>query len=312
MLALQVRRTALRDVYPGGVAYVDPHFPVDRRWSPFHRPVHAIERGEDVELNGELTIVGPRTQFGGQQLRGRYETYWFTGDEVAGLSVLAQGAEPVGAVFGSFCTARDGFVDLTTREGLGLRVPGPPRPERRYVTGSHTTLIRIPVGDENPIRVDILLDAGHRPCGYIVGGEVEILSWGRRILPGETGRVSAQDLLAALGSVPADDRPEVVRRSSGFLGRRKEEPLGYVVDLDFYSAWALVVEDAQEALTAGDALTAGEMRDLLVDPLYRAGSDLGVELEAAASEGGPSWLVEVDSAAGHLRLVVAEVSLPDG
>lgn len=230
---------------------------------------------------------------------------------MAGLSILAQGTEPVGAVFGSFCTAQEGFLDLTTREGLDLRVPGPPRTERRYVPGNGTTLIRVPVGDENPVRADILLDAQHRPCGYIIGGGVETLSWSQRILPGETGRVSAQALLAALGSVPADDRPEVVRRTSGFLGRRKEQPLGYVVDLDFYSAWTLVVEDAQEALAAGDALTAGGMRDLLVDPLYRAGPDLAIELDTAVSEGRPSWLVEVDTAGGHLRLVVAEMSLPD-
>ena len=301
MLPLQVRMTTPRQVYPGGVAYVDPDFPVERMWSPCHRPVHAVERGEDVELNGELTIVGPRTQFGGQTLRGRYETYWFTGEEVAGLSLLEPGAEPIGAVFGSFCTAHEGFVDITTREGLDLRVPGPPRPERRYVRGNGTTLLRVPVGDANPIRVDILLDGRRQPCGYIVGGEEEILSWPKRILPGETGRVSSQDLLSALHTVPADDRPEVVRRTSGFLGRRKKWAAGFVGDVDFFSTWSILITGAD------GALTTGEMRDSLVDPIYRVGPDLAVEL----AEDEPGWLVEIDSTDGHLRLVFAEVSLPD-
>lgn len=308
MLPLRVGMTTPRYVYPGGLAYVDPDFPVERMWSPHHQTVHAVERGEDVELNGELTIVGPRTQFAGQSMQGRHETYWVTGEETAGLSLLASGVTPIGAVFGSYCTAHEGFVDVTTREGLDLRVPGPPRPERRYVHGNDTTLIRVPIGYENPIRVDILIDARRRPCGYIVGGEVQIPSWSDRIQPGETGRVSSQDLLLALGSVAADDRPEVVRRTSGFLGRRKDRAMGYVVDVDFVFSWQLLVADAQEAFGTGEAMTAREMRDLLADPLYRVGPDLGVSL----TEGGPGWLVEIDSTDGHLRLVVADVSLPDG
>lgn len=306
MLPLQVRGTSPRDIYPDGVAYVDPDFPSTRLWSPQHRPVHVVKRGEDVELNGELTIVGPRAQFGGQPMRGLYETYWFTGDGLSGLSLLEQGSTPIGAVSGGFCTAHEGFVDITTREGIGLQIPGPPRPERHYVRGSGTTLIRVPVGDGDPVMTDILLDARHQPCGYIVGGDLEIRSWSERILPGERGRASSQDLLSALRSVAPDDRPEVILRTSGFLGRRKDRPMGYVVDVDFLSSWEILVEDAVAALAAGEAMTAGEMRDLLVDPLYRAGPDMGVSL----MDGDPGWLVEIDDTDGHLRLVVADVVLP--
>lgn len=307
MFPLRVGMTTPRYLYPGGLAYVDPHFPVEKMWSTQHQVVHAVERGEDVELNGELTIVGPRAQFGGQLLQGRYETYWFTGDGIAGLSLLESGATPIGAVSGSFCDPHEGFVDLTTREGLALRVAGPPRPERRYVRGNGTTLIRVPTGRETLIRVDILLDARRQPCGYIVGGEAEITSWSERILPRETGRVSSQDLLSALRSVVPDDRPEVVRRTSGFLRRRKEQPMGYVVDVDFTSSWKMLVVDAREALDAGEAMTAGEIRDLLIDPLYRVGPDLGVSL----MEGDPGWLVQIDSTDGHLRLVVADILPPE-
>lgn len=310
MLPLRVGMTTPREVYPGGVAYVDPDFPVEQMWSPHHQPVHAVARGEDVELNGELTIVGPRTQFAGQSMQGRYQTYWFTGEEIAGLSMLEPGATPIGAVFGSFCSTHEGYVDITTREGLDLRVPGSPRPERRYVRGNDTTLIRVPTGSQNPIRADILLDARRQPCGFIVGGEVEILTWSQRILPGETDRVSSQDLVSALGSVAAADRPEVVHRTSGFLGRRKERPLGYVVDVAFLSGWQLLIADAQEALDVGEAITAREMGELLDDPLYRVGPDLGVGL-LGEDPGSLLWLVEIDSTDGHLRLVVADVSLPN-
>ena len=82
MPGLEVPRPTVRTLRTDAVAYVDPHFPVDRLWSPLAEPVHAVERGEDVELTGELVLVGEETVHTGHQVQGQHATYRFTGDEI--------------------------------------------------------------------------------------------------------------------------------------------------------------------------------------------------------------------------------------
>lgn len=283
MPSLEVPRPTVRTLRTDAVAYVDPHFPVDQLWSPLAEPVHAVERGEDVELTGELVLVGEETVFTGHRVQGRHATYRFTGDELTGMSLLAEGAQPVGAVRGTFCTPDAATVSVTTREGSG------------------TSVVQVPVGEDVTVPVDVLVDSRHQPCGYIINGDLDLASWESRILPGETGRVSSQELLAALRSVLPQNRPAVVSRTSGFLGRAKTTVLGHVGELDMGRAWEFPVRSAR------DGLTATELIELLADPVFRVGPDLGVEV----SGGDPAWMTEIRREGDTLHLVVADVVLPD-
>lgn len=315
MPPIAVPRPTLRTLRPDAVAYVDPQFPAERLWSSYAEPVHTVERGEDVELTGELTLVGQEPFFTGQQLQGTYATYWFTGDEVAGVSLLAEGAEPVGAVGGAFYQVDGPTVALTTREGLTL-LPTGARPEGRgFLRGSGTTLITVPTevdaddldgaayrdGLSDMVSIDLLLDSSHRPCGYIINGDLDLTTWESRILPEERDRVSSQQLLVELQGISPEERPVVVSRKSGFLGRGKTRVLGNLGDLEFERSWQFPVVPAQEALTAA-ALT-----ELLTDPTFRVGTDLGVE----AAGGDPAWVTEIQHEGGNLQLVVADITLPD-
>ncbi|QDO88218.1 hypothetical protein FNH13_07560 [Ornithinimicrobium ciconiae] len=328
MSPLAVPRPTLRTLRPDALAYVDPHFPVDRLWSTLAQPVHTVERGEDVELTGELALVGQESLFTGQQVSGTYQTFWFTGDEVSGVTLLAQGATPVGAIGGGFCRAGDESISITTREGLGLLSSGSQPEGRAYLRGEGTTLINLPIeapgsdSDDDPdsddpdsdesggedlddvpelVTIDFLLDARHQPCGFIINGDLDLTPWESRILPEETTRVSSLQLLTELQGTDPKARPVVVSRSSGFLGRAKTRTLGHVGDLDLGRAWNFSV------VPPPAALTASELIDLFTDPIFRVGADLGVEADLP----DPVWVTGIQREHGNLQLIVSDVLLPD-
>lgn len=314
MSPLEVSRPTRRSLRPDAVAYVDPQFPAERLWSPYVRPVHSVERGEDLELTGELTLVDQEPMFTGEQLRGTYEIFWFTGDEVSGVTILAAGSRPVGAVGGGFYGPIDrAAVVLTTREGLGLLPGGGPGGElpaaRTVLRGAGTGLLVLPVDtDDEVVPIDVLLDADHRPCGYILNGDLDLATWDVRILPGESGRVSSQDLFTHLQSAPPGHRPEVVTRRSGFLGRPKTTVLGHLGEIALVDrSWEF------EVVPASEAMTAGHLVEQLQDTTFRLGPDLGVEARSGPDGSILSWVTEIVHDGTGLQLVLGPegMSLPD-
>lgn len=300
-----VPRPTRRNLRPDAVAYVDPQFPAERLWSPYARPVHGVERGEDIELTGELTLVDREPLFTGEHLQGTYETYWFTGLEVNGVSILAAGAQPVGAVgAGYYSPITRAGVALTTREGLSLLPDGDLPQGHAVLRGAGTGLVVAPLDfEEGTVPIDVLLDAGHRPCGYIVNGDLDLTTWESRILPDETGRVSSEELFAQLQTMPPDHRPQVVARKRGLLGRAKTTPLGHLGEIDLVGrSWEFTVVPEREAMTVM------ELVEQLQEPEFRRGPDLGVEGRAGEEI---SWVTALQRDGGGLQVVLSEVALPD-
>lgn len=278
-----------RNFLPHAVAWADPKFPSDRIWSPYWSFDLRVERAEDVELNGELTVFDGPPLFTGEQLRGTYEVYWHSGDGIAGVTILQSGARPIGGVAaGTYSFVDRGAFVVTTRDGTDLLDTETRLPlGRTCIRGEGNALIASPTGfGDGGIGIDVLLDEQHRTCGYIFNGDLDAFAWEQRILPGETGRLSAPGLSEELRSLPQDSAVEVVTRSG--------EQLGLIWFVDFEGSHV-------EATLAGDE-TPNTVAELLKGFHDREGVPIMVCTNRTTGE--TAWVTAFERDGDTGRLVI--------
>lgn len=209
-----------RNLMPHGVAFVTPDFPSTKFWTPTGM-YPTVERGQDVTLEGELVVFDGDPLFTGQTLEGTYETYWHSAEEHLGLSLLKAGSTPIGTLSaGRYAKVRSRVFSVSTRDGVDANEARHLLPfERTYVERNGTVVMSTSTGNGNwPIGIDALIDAAHQVCGYVFNGVYDGMAFESRILPGEEGRVSAQELLDVLRDLPEDGQVEIMSQAGELLG----------------------------------------------------------------------------------------------